>query len=149
VHDWERIVVVWGRNVTSGDWARTQILESRHSGYRAKSWDSIESTFSYDHPDEVGGKNKDGAKIYVGWAKHAMFDTKGTGWRDNFSQGCNREYRDDTWSFLSTQDDMIWAAAESEEGKMMKGMDWGSATGGPWAVEEGICGKGDGGFIEC
>jgi len=36
-------------------------------------WDAVQNTFDYNNPDEQNGKNKDGAKVYVGWGKHAMF----------------------------------------------------------------------------
>jgi hypothetical protein len=149
VHDWERIVVIWKRNASTGEWKRASILKSMHSGYQAKSWASIESTFTYDNIDEFKGKDKDGAKIYSGWGKHPFFDTKETGWRDSISQGCQREFRNGDWWYLPGEEDMVWAAKESPEGMRLAKFDWGSATGGPWVAEEGICGKGDGGFVKC
>ncbi|CCX33375.1 hypothetical protein FPQ18DRAFT_287940 [Pyronema domesticum] len=149
MHDWERIVVSWKRNPQTGEWRRDQLLKSMHSGYQAKAWNSVQSTFTYNNTNENNGKDKDGPKIYVGWAKHPNYDTKETGWRDSISQGCQREYRSDQWWYLPTEDDMIWAAKESPEGKRMATFDWGSATGGPWVVEDDICSKKDGGYIAC
>ncbi|KAA8904864.1 hypothetical protein FN846DRAFT_779326 [Sphaerosporella brunnea] len=149
MHDWERIVVIWRRDGSTGEWTRSRLLKSMHSGYQSRAWGSIESTFDYSDPSEFRGKNKDGAKIYSGWAKHPFFDTKDTGWRDSISQGCQREYRDGTWWYLPSEQDMVWAAIESPEGSRMAALDWGSATGGPWRVEEDICDKSDGGFVPC
>ncbi|KAF8250908.1 hypothetical protein K440DRAFT_616554 [Wilcoxina mikolae CBS 423.85] len=149
VHDWERVVVIWKRDATSGNWIRSGLLKSMHSGYQAKNWKDVESTFTYDNTDEQRGKDKDGAKIYVGWAKHPNYDTRETRWRDSFSQGCQREYRSNDWWFLPSKDEMIWAARESPEGQKMASLDWGSATGGPWVAEDTICAKGDGGFHPC
>jgi len=149
VHDWERVVVIWKRNATSGAWTRTGLLKSMHSGYQEKNWKDVESTFTYNNTAEQRGKNKDGAKIYVGWAKHPNFDTKETDWRDSVSQGCQREYRTNDWWFLPGDSEMVWAAKESPEGKRMAGFNWGSATGGPWVAEDTICTKRDGGFTPC
>lgn len=44
---------------------------------------------------------------------------------------------------------MVLASKDSEMGAILSGFDWGSATGGPWVAEDGICGKDHGGFIEC
>lgn len=141
--------MVWKRDPASGDWHRSELLKSMHSGYQAKPWDQVESTFAYTNPSEIRGKNKEGAKIYVGWSKHPNYDTKETHWRDSISQGCLREYRSDDWWYLPTEKDLVWAASESPYGKRLASFDWGSATGGPWAVEDSICTKKDGGFIEC
>jgi hypothetical protein len=64
-------------------------------------WEKIPNTFDYDNIDEQGGKNKDGAKLYVGWAKHAMFNQPNTAWNDEPSQGCEREYRSRDWWYVS------------------------------------------------
>lgn len=67
------------------------------SRYQEESWDSVPSTINYDNISEDNGKNQDGAKIYVGWTKHAMFSDVSTTWRDQVSQGCSREYRSRDW----------------------------------------------------
>lgn len=61
------------------------------------SWDKVPSTFNYSNISENNGKNKDGAKIYVGWAKHAMFDNQNTAWPEEIFQGCARELRSNNW----------------------------------------------------
>ena len=149
VHDWERIVVVWQRDRATASWKRASILKSMHSGYQAKSWSSIQSTFNHDNPGENGGKDKDGAKIYSGWAKHPFFDTQETRWKDSISQGCQREFRNNEWWYMPEFEDMVWAAKESPEGMKLATFNWGEATGVPWVVEDGICGKGDGGYVKC
>lgn len=61
------------------------------------SWENVPSTINYDHLAENNGKNKDGAKIYVGWAKHTLFANPNTSWKDKASQGCGREFRSSNW----------------------------------------------------
>jgi len=150
VHDWERIVVIWKRSASSpGSWARSGILKSMHSGYQARSWASIPSTFNHTDAGPVAAKNGDGAKVYSGWAKHPFFDTQETRWRDSVSQGCQREYRDDDWWYVPEPQDLVWAAKESPEAARLRAFNWGAATGVPWVVEDGICDKQDGGFVKC
>lgn len=65
--------------------------------YMHDDWATVQNTFNYDNTDEQAGRNKDGAKIYVGWGKHAMFADRNTGWNDVVSQGCGREFRSADW----------------------------------------------------
>lgn len=44
---------------------------------------------------------------------------------------------------------MIDASKKSEMGILLSGFDWGKATGGPWAAEEGICTIKAGNYIKC
>ena len=64
-------------------------------------WGSIQNTFDYNNLNEQNGKNKDGAKIYVGWGKHAMFSQRNTGFNDEAAQGCGREFRSGDWWYDS------------------------------------------------
>lgn len=68
-----------------------------NSSYMHDNWDTVQNTINYDNIDEQDGKDKDGAKIYVGWGKHAMFADRNTAWNDEFSQGCGREFRSRDW----------------------------------------------------
>lgn len=65
--------------------------------YMHDDWAGVQNTFNYDNTNEQNGKDKDGAKIYVGWGKHAMFADRNTGWNDVISQGCGREFRSADW----------------------------------------------------
>lgn len=65
--------------------------------YMHDDWNTVQNTINYDNLDEQDGKDKDGAKIYVGWGKHAMFSQRNTGWNDEISQGCGREFRSRDW----------------------------------------------------
>ncbi|KAI5782682.1 hypothetical protein EDC01DRAFT_664510, partial [Geopyxis carbonaria] len=148
-HDWERIIVVWTRDANTGVWTRSRLLMSMHSGYTEKSWGSVQSTFDGDNTAENNAKDRDAPKIYAGWGKHPNFDNKETGWRDSISQGCQREYRTDNWAYWPGAEEMVWAANGSEEGERMKAFNWGSATGGPWVVEESVCTVEKGGYTAC
>lgn len=112
-------------------------------------WDQIQNTFDEGHADEQDGRDKDHPKIYVGWAKHAMFSQKNTGFNDRLSQGCGREYRSDDWYYMPHKETLIPGGNGTPEGEKMKKVDWGSANSGPWAVEGGICGAKKGGYTAC
>lgn len=68
-----------------------------NSSYMHDNWSTVQNTINYDNIDEQDGRDKDGAKIYVGWGKHAMFADRNTNWNDLFSQGCGREFRSRDW----------------------------------------------------
>jgi len=149
VHDWERLIVIWKRDGATSQWKRASLLKSMHSGYQKIAWNGIHSTFNLNNPNENGAKDKDYPKIYPGWAKHPNFDTIETGWRDSFSQGCQREYRKSDWWYFPGENDMVWSAVDSPEGKRMAVFDWGDATGSPWAADQKACSAANGGFIPC
>ena len=112
-------------------------------------WDGVQNTFDESNPDEQDGRDKDHPKIYVGWAKHAMFSQRNTGWNDKISQGCGREFRSGDWFYMPQKETLIPGGNGTPEGEKMKLADWGSAASGPWAVEGGICGAQKGGYITC
>lgn len=43
---------------------------------------------------------EDHPKVYVGWAKHANFIDKNTGWNDPVSQLASTAFRSDDWWHL-------------------------------------------------
>lgn len=125
-----------------------------HSGYDLEPWASIQNTITHSTPAEQGGRDKDGAKIYVGWGKHAMFSTRNTGWNDPASQGCQREFRGRDWWFLPTREGgeaggLVWAGKGGEVGGRIAAVGWGGATSDPVRVEEGVCAVGEGGYVAC
>ncbi|KAG0638526.1 hypothetical protein HOY80DRAFT_967119 [Tuber brumale] len=147
MHDWERIIVIWRRE--SGQWYRKELLKSFHTGYMHDNWDKVQNTFDYSNPDEQAGKNKEGAKIYVGWGKHAMFAQRNTGWNDEASQGCGREFRSADWWYLPTRSDLINTAPGSSEANTLSALNWGSADSQPWVVANRVCDAKEGGFTAC
>ncbi|KAI5785845.1 hypothetical protein EDC01DRAFT_190119 [Geopyxis carbonaria] len=146
-HDWERIIVIWKR--VNGVWTRKQLLKGFHSGYMEDNWATVQNTFNYDNTGENGGRNKDGAKIYVGWGKHAMFDDRNTGWNDAPSQGCSREFRSRDWWYLPDGEHLVAAGAGTEEGERIKSFDWGKADTSPPRAQEKVCAAKKGGFTAC
>ncbi|RPB29314.1 hypothetical protein L211DRAFT_775715 [Terfezia boudieri ATCC MYA-4762] len=149
MHDWERIIVIWRRD-SDNMWRRKELLKSFHAGYMHDDWATIQNTINYNNPDEQAGKDKDGAKIYVGWGKHAMFSTRNTGWNDPFSQGCSREFRSRDWRYLPTgRGDLVFAGGNSDLGRKIQNVNWGSAASNPVVVEQGVCGAQKGGYTAC
>ncbi len=66
-------------------------------------WDSIPQTVDPSNWFESGGKNKDHAKVYVGWCKHAMFFEKYTKYSTAVSCINDSEMRSDDWYFVADQ----------------------------------------------
>jgi hypothetical protein len=147
VHDWERVIVIWRRE--NGQWTRKELLKSYHSGYMHDNWDGVQNTINYDNVDEQGGDNKDGAKIYVGWGKHATFAQRNTGWNDEASQGCGREFRSRDWWYIPERETLVAGGKGSTEGDNMAKFSWGKADSGPWVVQEKVCSLKKGGYTAC
>ncbi|KAF8463426.1 hypothetical protein BDZ91DRAFT_731575 [Kalaharituber pfeilii] len=148
MHDWERIIVLWRRD-SDGMWRRKELFRSYHSGYMLEDWANVQNTFDYSNISEQGGKDKDGAKIYVAWGKHAMFSTRNSGWNDPFSQGCERAFRSADWWYLPARDDLLYAGRSSNLGKRINAANWGSATSNPVVVEQRVCSEVEGGYWTC
>lgn len=143
------IIVIWRRD-PDNLWRRKVLLKSFHSGYTRDEWNEVQNTINYDNLDEQAGKDKDGAKIYVGWGKHAMFTTRNTNWNDRGSQGCAREFRSNDWRYLpGGKDTLLFAGGQSELGKKIATFSWGSATSNPTVVEQKACAAQEGGFTAC
>jgi len=140
---------------------------SGHS-YMHDNWDTVQNTIDFNNPDEQGGQNKEGAKIYVGWGKHAMFAQRNTGWNDEASQGCGREFRSRDWwygslmfavnfgvcskslsRYIPSKSDLINSAPGTSAANAMSALDWGSADSGPWVVAPKVCDAKEGGFTAC
>ena len=149
IYIWWKIIVIWRRD-SDNMWRRKELLKSFHSGYTHDDWATIQNTINYNNLEEQAGKDKDGAKIYVGWGKHAMFSTRNTGWNDPFSQGCSREFRSNDWRYLPTgRGDLVFAGTTSDLGRKIQSVNWGSATSNPTVVEQGVCDAQNGGFTAC
>ncbi|RPA72335.1 hypothetical protein BJ508DRAFT_419523 [Ascobolus immersus RN42] len=149
MHDWERIIVIWKKNMFSGNWTRASLLKSYHSGYMEDSWARIQNTFNDDNEGEQNGKNKDHAKIYIGWGKHAMFSDRNTGFNDKISQGCQREFRSRDWWYNPKKVDLVLSGRNTTVGDKIASVNWGKADSSPPVVEDRVCSEKKGGFISC
>lgn len=78
-----------------------------------------------------------------------MFDAPNTAWRDKVSQGCGREFRAGDWWYIPEKSDLVCAGSGCEVGRVIAGLDWGSASSFPSLVEEGVCQVGQGGNMAC
>ncbi|RIB02526.1 hypothetical protein C2G38_2125062 [Gigaspora rosea] len=83
-HDFEGIIVTW-KNI-SGYWYRDELIMSKHHDWRHALWNSVAS-FNYNGIQE--GIGLEFPKIYMGWAKHAMFNDKNTYRSDNYQFWAN------------------------------------------------------------
>ncbi|KAK0657773.1 hypothetical protein B0T16DRAFT_315062 [Cercophora newfieldiana] len=142
-YDWERAIVVWGKG---GDtkWVPSQLMLSQHNGYQTLSWGEIKNTFKTgDGKRARGGKdghrNRDHAKVYVSWSKHAQYDTRKTGWYDLLSQVTGLAYRSDDWWYFPVKGDYVLADPSTKIGQKIAGFEWGFAESFPGKVHEGLC----------
>lgn len=139
------------------------------SSYMHDTWNNVPNTINYNNINENGGRNKDGAKIYVGWAKHAMFDNRDTSWTDEIFQGCGREYRSNDWwwavlqlfscpsktaytgfdRYLPEKSDLICAGNGCAAGNDIARFSWGSADSTPLVAAGVVCLAEEGGSAGC
>ncbi|KAM7211775.1 hypothetical protein V8F06_012842 [Rhypophila decipiens] len=138
-YDWERVIVIWrkyGLNLY-----KDEILVSSHKGYkRIVGWDSIPQTVDAGNWFESNGKNKDHAKVYVGWCKHAMFFEKRT--KDSTIVACldDTEMRSDDWYFVADQKStLVSAMPGSDYFNRFRANDWGNAWSKPDRVYDSLC----------
>ncbi|KAL7275473.1 hypothetical protein RUND412_001580 [Rhizina undulata] len=136
-NDWERVVVIWKWDGADA-WSRDRILLSSHGGYHNHAWADVD-TFNESDQDYTGHANADFAKVYVGWAKHAIFRERKTTFSDLLSQFFENEYRSNDWWFWPGDKDLEYAGSDSDIGKAIGSMDWGHATSNPPSVENGLC----------
>ena len=128
---------------------KSNLLPHTYS-YKHDDWAMIQNTFDHSNFGEQSGKDKDGAKVYVAWGKHAMFTTRNSNWNDPTSQGCARAFRSgDWWRMPSSRADLVYVGAGSEVGNRISAMNWGSATSTPAVVEGKVCGEREGGYVSC
>ena len=84
-------------------WAPSRALLSAHEGYTSLEWGEIQNTLTTDEvnggdaKDPNGVQNNDHPKVYVAWSKHAMYDTRNTGWNDIISQSTENAFRSQDW----------------------------------------------------
>ncbi|KAF7561767.1 hypothetical protein G7046_g2384 [Stylonectria norvegica] len=142
-YDWERVVVIWAKG-SDNNWAQSQLLLSQHSGYDRQNWSGIQNTFDdADAGVARGGTNRrtnlDHPKVYVAWSKHANYEDRNTGWNDVLSQMTNNAFRSQDWWSYTKRENFIRADASTDVGRLIGGLDWGSATSNPAHVHETLC----------
>lgn len=81
---------------------------SQHSGYQSLNWGDIQNTFNtadagLPRGGDNGLQNRDHAKVYVAWSKHAHYNTRNTGWNDPLSQLLDNAFRSQDWWYFPTK----------------------------------------------
>lgn len=142
-YDWERVIVVWAKGA-DGKWRPARLFMSQHSGYDKKDWRDIQNTFSSKDAGKPRGgdngrQNLDHPKVYVGWAKHAIFHDRNTGWNDPASQSFDRAFRSQDWWYYHSERSYIRADGSTEIGKQIAALNWGEASSNPLNVHNGLC----------
>ena len=135
-HDFEQVVVVWTQS--GGTWTRDRLLMSRHGNFISAAWASVRG---WDAARTATGLGLDHPDVFVGWAKHAMFNSAG-GLVDLVSQYTDEEFRSSAYS--------AWPGAfgsstllDVEPGGALAAQfdaaDWGSATSTPSVIATTLC----------
>ncbi|KOS18022.1 hypothetical protein ESCO_002445 [Escovopsis weberi] len=142
-YDWERIIVVWGRD-GNGNWAQNYVLLSQHSGYKKINWADIQNTINTSDGSLFRGgddarQNLDHPKVYVAWSKHAHYDTRNTGWNDPLSQLDDNAFRSNDWWYFNKAEDYQRCDGSTTCGQLVGSMNWGDATSNPLLVHQTLC----------
>ncbi|KAL6915469.1 hypothetical protein FSHL1_006920 [Fusarium sambucinum] len=142
-YDWEHVIVVWARGSDS-KWHQSRLFLSQHKTHDKKNWNDIQNTFKVDEANKPrGGDNgKKGfahPKVYVAWAKHAIYHDRNTGWNDPLSQQLGHAFRSQDWWYYHSKGDYIRADRSTEVGRQIAGLNWGDATSTPPNVHDGLC----------
>ncbi|KAM0229586.1 hypothetical protein ACHAPO_009850 [Fusarium lateritium] len=139
----EHVIVVWARGSDS-KWHQSRLFLSQHKTHDKKNWNDIQNTFKVDEANKPrGGDNgKKGfahPKVYVAWAKHAIYHDRNTGWNDPLSQQLGHAFRSQDWWYYHSKGDYIRADRSTEVGRQIAGLNWGDATSTPPNVHDGLC----------
>jgi hypothetical protein len=135
-HDFEQVVVVW--TLSGGTWVRDRLLMSRHGNFIPSSWAAVHS---WDAAHTATGLGLDHPDVFVGWAKHAMFNTAG-GLVDLASQYTNNEYRSSTygaWPGALGSSTLVDVEPGGALAAQFDADDWGSASSTPSVVATELC----------
>jgi len=130
-HDFEYVALVWHRS--DGTWTRDRLLMSRHGKNIPQTWAKAES---WNADLSSAGLGREHPRIFIGWAKHAMFNNQ-AGLKDVLSQFTDNEYRHADYRVyaaptLRVVDDSLAQAFDR--------FDWGSASSDPATVSRSLCG---------
>ncbi|CAG8628853.1 5680_t:CDS:1, partial [Scutellospora calospora] len=129
-HDFEGIIMTW-KNV-SGFWYRDELLMHRHHDWTHEPWNNVLS-FNYNGTE---GNGLELPKIYVGWAKHAMFNNKYTDYTNIIAQFTDYEYRSDNYQ-LWASNSLIEVTDDNWYGQKFKAYNWGGKATPP--TDTDIC----------
>lgn len=135
-HDFEHVVVGW-RYAGNNQWVRSQLMLSAHGKHRVeRNWNKVE-TLNRLPGEQTAGKGGDYARVYVGFAKHAMFNNQG-GAKDITSSLLPTEYRHaDFPGFLRTY--FVPVTDWNALGKKFDNANFGRATDNPTRVYRNLC----------
>lgn len=131
-YDWEHVVVVWTQ-AADGSWHRDHLLLGRHGKEIFQAWSSAES---WDATRTTAGLGLEYPRIFVGWAKHAMFNHQG-GLTDLASQYTNEEFRNAAHPAWAD-----WLIPVDDSGPLAQrfdAFDWGSASSTPSVMSRSLC----------
>jgi hypothetical protein len=129
-HDFEYIALVWHKN--GSDWYRDRLLMSRHGKNIPQTWDKAES---WNAGLSSAGLGREHPRIFVGWAKHAMFNNQG-GLKDVLSQFTDNEYRHADYRVYA--EPTLQRVSDADE-LGFEHFDWGHASSNPTAVSRNLC----------
>lgn len=132
VHDWEHIIVVWTKG-SDGAWYRDYLLLGRHGEHVYQDWDTAES---WNAAQTSAGEGLEYPRIFVGWAKHAMFNHQG-GLKDLISQYTDNEYRHADYPYWA--DTLVEVTDSNALAAVLDSFDWGSATSTPAVMSRALC----------
>ncbi|KAK3329278.1 hypothetical protein B0H66DRAFT_17938 [Apodospora peruviana] len=143
-YDWERVIVIWGLQQADNTWVPSHLLLSQHSGYQSLNWGDIQNTFNtadaaLPRGGDNGLKNRDHAKVYVAWSKHAHYNDRNTGWNDPVSQLTNNAFRSQDWWYFPARSDYLRADRSTAIGNTIASYNWGDATSYPALVHDSLC----------
>jgi hypothetical protein len=131
-HDFEHVILVWTKD-SSGTWLRDHLLLGRHGKHVYQAWDTAES---WSADKQTAGLGLDHPRIFVGWAKHAMFNHQG-GLTDLLSQFTDNEYRHADFPVWPT--DLRQVTDDNAAAAQFDKYDWGSATSTPAVMSRQLC----------
>ncbi|KAK3393878.1 hypothetical protein B0H63DRAFT_459433 [Podospora didyma] len=142
-YDWERVIVIWAQQ-PDATWIPSKIMLSQHSGYQTLNWGDIQNTFNtgdagLPRGGDNGLQNRDHAKVYVAWSKHANYNTRNTGWNDALSQLTDNAFRSQDWWYFPKKNDYLRADRSTPLGATIASYNWGNADSYPAKVHDGLC----------
>ncbi|SEG20896.1 Necrosis inducing protein (NPP1) [Nonomuraea solani] len=129
-HDFEYVIVEWRKR--DGAYYRDKLIMSRHGKHFGRNWADVES---WNGARAGAGLGLEHPAIYVGWGKHAMFNSQG-GLKDLTSQFTNDEYRSTTWRVWPKN---TWLVGDKLHAGLWDRYNWGSATSTPEVVSRNLC----------
>lgn len=131
-HDFEQVVLVWTK-AAGRAWARDHLLLGRHGEHVRQDWDSAES---WDAGRTTAGLGLEFPRIFVGWAKHAMFNHQG-GAKDLASQYTDSEHRAADYPYVA--DNLTEVTDRNQLASQFDSLQWGAASSTPAVTSRQLC----------